>query len=233
MAFYDRHARYDSGLHYDEAPPTPKPKTRMAQVKLELDRRNDDDLHQFAETHIAEMTGNANFPTPTPAAPAFQTIYDDFCAKLTAAQQADAAAREATQLKDTARVALSQALNDRGNYVQTASGGEEAKILSAGFAVRAAAQPVGQLPAPVDFMPTMGDTPGEIDLSWSGVRGSRTYVVEYREQGTTGAWLQKMATKSRLSIDGLTSGKTYVFRVAAVGSAGQGPWSLEAARMAP
>ncbi len=129
MAFYDRGTRYDSGARYDQQPPTPK-RTRMAQVKLELDRRSDDELHQFAETHIAQMAGNASFPTPTPTAAAFQAIYDDYCAKLTASEQAEQAAREATQLKDSARVAISQALNDRGNYVQSASGGEQGSGVS-------------------------------------------------------------------------------------------------------
>lgn len=205
----------------------------MSQVKLELAARNDDDLHQFAETHIAEMAGNANFPTPSPTVLAFQAVYDDYCAKLTAFQQAALAAEAATVLKEAARVAISQALNDRGNYVQTTSGGDEAKILSSGFGVRAQPAPVGPLPAPVDFMPSMGDVPGEVDLSWSAVRGARTYVIECREQGTTGPWTSKVATKSRASVAGLTSGKIYTFRVAAVGAAGQGPWSLEAARMAP
>lgn len=233
MARYDLGtSRYDSGTRYDSQSKPPN-KKHMAQVKLGLEVRSDDDLHQFTETHIAAMTGNPNFPTPVPTTVAFQAVFDAYCAKLTAAKQAAMAAAAATALKEEARVALSLAWNDRGNYLQTTSGGEAAKIMSAAVAVRADPQPIGPLPAPVDFMPTMGDMPGEVDLSWSGVRGARTYVVEYREQGTSGAWLQKLATKSRVSVDGLTSGKTYVFRVAAVGAAGQGPWSLEAARMAP
>lgn len=232
MAFYDRGTRYDSGARYDSTPPTLK-RTRMAQVKLELAQRTDDELKAFAEAHVADMVDNANFPTPTPTVVAFVGVLDDFDAKMLAFDQAQTAAREAAQAKDDARVALSQALNDRGNYVQTASAGDEAKILSAGFGVRSPAQPVGPLPAPLDFMPSMGDMPGEIDLTWSAVRGARAYLIEWREQGTTGAWSQGMATKSRHSVTGLTSGKTYTFRVAGIGAAGQGPWSLEAARMAP
>ncbi|MGB8167694.1 MAG: fibronectin type III domain-containing protein [Chthoniobacteraceae bacterium] len=205
----------------------------MAQVKLELDRRSDDDLHQFTETHIAAMDGNANFPTPAPTTAAFQTVFDDYRAKLTAAKKAAMEAEAATALKETARATLSLAWNDRGNYLQSASGGDAAKIMSAAVGVRDEPQPIGPLPAPEDFMPTMGDAPGEIDLTWSRVRGARTYIVEYRESGTTGAWSQTFATKSRASVTGLTGGKTYTFRVAAVGAAGQSPWSLEAARMAP
>ena len=118
-------------------------------------------------------------------------------------------------------------------YVQGASEGDATKILTSGFAVRDLPTPIGPLPAPVDFMPSMGDEPGEIDLTWSAVHGAKSYLSEYREQGTAGPWLQKFGTKSRLSVTGLTSGKTYVFRVAALGAAGQSPWSLEAARMAP
>ncbi len=123
--------------------------------------------------------------------------------------------------------------NTRVNYLDDASGGSEPEILSAAVPVQGVPAPIGQLPAPGDFMPTMGDIPGQIDLSWNAVRGAKSYVIEYREQGTTGAWTQEFSTKSKHEVNGLVSGKTYVFRVLALGAAGKSPWSLEAARMAP
>ncbi len=128
---------------------------------------------------------------------------------------------------------LETATTNRGNYVDEVADGSEPIILSAAFEVRAQPAPIGQLPAPEDFMPTMGDLPGQVDLSWSAVRGAHSYVVEWREQGTAGAWAQEFSTKSKHEANGLVSGRTYVFRVLAIGAAGKGPWSLEAARMAP
>ena len=50
----------------------------------------------------------------------------------------------------------------------------------------------------------------------------------------TRVWAQKaIVTGSKATITGCTPGAICVFRVAAVGSAGQGPWSDESLKMAP
>jgi hypothetical protein len=231
MARFDQ-SRYDSGALYD-SPSIPQKPTRMAQVKLSLDERDDDNILVFADTHVAAMVGNANFPTPAPTAVIFAAALALYRQKLLAFKDATMACREAAEAKDAARAAFDLQFTGRGNYLQEASGGVAEKILSAAVGVRDLPTPIGALPAPVDFMPTMGDEPGEIDTQWSPVHGKSSYALEWREQGTTGPWSQRLGTKSKQSVQGLTSGKTYVFRVAAVGAAGQSPWSLEAAKMAP
>ncbi|MSU56755.1 MAG: fibronectin type III domain-containing protein [Pedosphaera sp.] len=51
---------------------------------------------------------------------------------------------------------------------------------------------------------------------------------------TPRVWSQKaVAPKSRATITGCTPGALCVFRVAAIGSAGQGPWSDESVKMSP
>jgi Fibronectin type III domain len=71
-------------------------------------------------------------------------------------------------------------------------------------------------------------------VSCDPVKGTQTYVVECREHVDGNAWQQaKLSTKSRNDIAGLVSGKTYAFRIAAIGAAGQSPWSDEAVCMAP
>ena len=205
----------------------------MSQVRLELDQLTDDEVEALIQTHIAEMNNNANFPTPDPSVADFAADTNPFLAAKLAAEQARQAALEATQVRETARTQAEAALTARGSYVQTKSGGDAAKILSSGFGVRDQPAPIGPLPAPVDFLPTIGDDPGEIDVTWSALRGARSYILEYKVQGTDGTWTSKVVTKSRQSVTGLTSGTVYVFRVAAVGTAGQSPWSLEAARRAP
>ena len=48
------------------------------------------------------------------------------------------------------------------------------------------------------------------------------------------SWQQaSVVTKSKTTVSGLTSGTKYWFRVAAVGTAGQGPWSDPATKLAP
>jgi len=42
-----------------------------------------------------------------------------------------------------------------------------------------------------------------------------------------------IVSKSRATVPGCTPGQKSVFRVAAVGAAGQGPWSDESVKMSP
>lgn len=80
----------------------------------------------------------------------------------------------------------------------------------------------------------MGSKEGEIDVSWDRVAGADSYVMERSPNVLPRAWdLMKIVTQSSFTATGLVSGQTYVFRMAAVGPLGQGPWSDEAKKMAP
>ena len=67
------------------------------------------------------------------------------------------------------------------------------------------------------------------------VRGLQTYVIELTEDptGLTGWRNVGITKKSNHTITGLVSGRRYWVRVAAVGAAGQGPWSEVATKVAP
>ena len=206
----------------------------MAKVKLNLATRSDSELLTFSQQHIAAMTGNANYTTPSPTAAAFLTLYNNFEGALDTAVLAATTAKEKTTLKDVARVALETGLNQRGNYVELTSAGDEAKILTSNFPVREPATPIGALPAPVDFLATMGDMFGEIDLVWSAVHGAKSYVVQHSLYLTPRVWTQAViVTGSKATVGGCPSGQICAFRVAAVGAAGQGPWSDESVKMSP
>ncbi len=234
MALYDSGVTYDSGILYDEVAPSPTPKKTMAKVKLNLRFRTDAELLTFSQQHIAAMTGNANYATPMPTAPNYLAAHDAFKSALDAAALAAETAKQKTTLKDTARTVLEANLTQRGGYVELTSLGDEAKILSANLPVRDLPAPVGAMPAPVDFLATMGDTPGEMDLVWTRVRGAKTYLVQHSHNVTPRVWTQKaVVTTSKATVTGCTPGELCVFRVAAVGSAGQGPWSDESVKMSP
>jgi hypothetical protein len=77
---------------------------------------------------------------------------------------------------------------------------------------------------------------GEVDLQWNPIRrGLKSYIIEKTtDAGAATGWTHAgISTKSKTSISGLTSGTRYWFRVAAVGTAGQGPWSDPATKTAP
>ena len=129
--------------------------------------------------------------------------------------------------------ALKDSLRFRAAYVQLVAKGAPAKITLAGFDLASEKTPVGDLPAPVNLEITLG-TAGMLKLKWKAVAGARSYIIECAEHVTPMVWTQvKVSTSSRVEVSGLISGKTYAFRVRAVGSAGEGPWSDEAVKMAP
>lgn len=100
---------------------------------------------------------------------------------------------------------------------------------------RAARSASGDLPAPSNLSASAGDHEGEIDLHWDKVARARSYVVEQSpDPPADTTWSNSaVVVKSQATIEGLTSGKKYWFRVAAVGASGQSGWSNPAAKIAP
>lgn len=71
-----------------------------------------------------------------------------------------------------------------------------------------------------------GDIKGEIDLNWDGIEIADSYVIEFTNGGPKNQWiLVDITNESKYTIKGLKPKKTYSFRVAAVNSKKQGPWS--------
>ena len=210
----------------------------MAKVKLELQDKNDGALRDFAINHKMAMTGNLNFPTPTPDAAIFDAALSAYSDKLDDIAEAEIELQTQRSEEDALRVTLDANLTGRGSYVDLAFTGIEAKILSAGFQVQAAASPTNSMPVPTGVVSSMGDNEGEIDVSCDAVPKTNTYVIECREHSETaapGTWQQaKLSSRSSTSVTGLTSGKKYAFRFRALGPNDlESPWSGETVCMAP
>jgi hypothetical protein len=85
---------------------------------------------------------------------------------------------------------------------------------------------------PESLSAAAGDTDGEINLLWEPVKGAKYYVI----QSANGSrdWKEiDIINKTIYTASQLRSGKQYRFRVAAVSSEGQGPWSEPAGKKAP
>jgi len=111
-------------------------------VKLALTGLSPAKLIEKARAIIVALTGNANFATPTP------TLLE-VTAATDAVEAADADVLNNGGKKDyLARDMRVQTLRDLltllGAYVQVTSGGDPEKILSAGYGLRKAPEPVGQ-----------------------------------------------------------------------------------------
>jgi len=207
----------------------------MGKVKLSLKTMTVTAKVQFARQVVTSLTGNATFPNPEPPLSDLTDAATNLEAAFNTANVAHQNAMEKTSLMDDADTAINNILTKLGNYVDSTSNGDEAKILSSGMSVKAKPVPIGSLPQPTALAATEGDNEGEIDLSWDKVFGARSYVVEYTPDPITPTGWKSggVSTKSSKSISSLQSGVKYWFRVAAVGAAGQGPWSDPATKYAP
>lgn len=182
---------------------------------------------QFARQVVIEMTDNVNFTSPSPtlaafgaAATAVQTAYNE---ALTARQVAKAK----TAALAEAEAGLNLLFNQIANYVQSASGGDVAKIESSGFGVaNVPAPPIGALAMPSDVVVEPSAASGTMNLDWKRVRGANSYLIERAVDAPVLDWsVAASTTKSKAVVNTMVSGKKYWLRVAAVGAAGRGPWS--------
>ena len=208
----------------------------MAKVKLELSKKTSAQKIDLGKTIVTKLTGNATFATPNPTLTAVTTAINN----LSAATADLVSARKTVEVKATAvelaEAALNSILTQLGNYVENISNGDEVKILSAGMDVRKDASATGSLPDKVASVnATIGDSAGEIVLSWDKVSGAKSYVVETALSSMDPMEWKHMlvSTRSKAEVGTLKSGSSYHIRVAAVGSVGQGPWSDPVVKVAP
>ena len=207
----------------------------MGKIKLNLRGMSVTDKVQYVRQIIAAMTGNANFPTPEPPLADITTAVNGLETAFNAANTARQNAVSLTSAMDDEEQALNALVMKLANYVENKSDGDEAKIQSAGMSVKSKPAPIGSLPAPDNFLATAGDNEGEAYLSCKPVHGANSYTARYcKDPITPEGWKPAgISTKSSMIVKGLTSGDKYWFQVAAVGAAGQGPWSDPATKYAP
>lgn len=206
----------------------------MAKVKLNLFGLTLPDKMQFATKVITAITGNANFPAPEPKIDDLQKKVDDLQAAYTKANDLRQQSYSQTALQAQVEKELDAMLNVLGNYVENASKGDEAVIKSSGMDTRAKSAPVGIPAIPQNLSAAEAAKNGEIKLKWKPVKGSKSYIVRHSTDITDATkWIQEqVVTKASALSTGLNSGTQYWYQVAAVGTAGQGPWSDPATKIA-
>lgn len=208
----------------------------MAKAKLGIDGKNAEQLHAYSSTLITTIAQPASaliYPTPEPSVADFNLTHNALGTGInliaTLESQLEAARADLPRLKEEHE----DNIRIRASYVDDTSGGDPTKIPLGGFAVAATPQPIGPLPAPEGIKATMSNFPGAIKTSCDVVDGAKTYLTQCREHVDGTAWVQCSVGPRKSENGGLTSGKIYAFRMAAVGAAGQSPWSPETTCMAP
>lgn len=207
----------------------------MAKIKLGLNRLSIPEKIGLADTVITAMTGNANFPNANPSMADLQTKRNASDNKSKDYDSKKQALDLLLTERNNAVAELETALTSEAGYVESTSGGDDAKIQSAGMDIRAQAAPVGPPAQPQNLSATAGDNDGEVDMQWDSARGAKTYEIQTSPDPITAtSWQHRSTvTKSSATIGGLPSGTRCWFRVRAVGSAGSGPWSDPATKIVP
>lgn len=186
----------------------------------------DDELLLTGTTILNAMTGNSNFPTPTPDLDEVQMLLTDFTDKLAAARKRGSP--EDTAIKDESRIPLILALQKLGYYVNSVAEGHLSTLLSSGFPTNASAT-TGLVPLMVENVKLSdGRQSGQMRLDFTSQKKVLLYEYCYRKvQIPEVEWSDRLTTSSsRMNIIApLEVGQWYEVRVRAVNSKGMGDWS--------
>jgi hypothetical protein len=190
-------------------------------------------LVEKGRNHVAMLTGNIIYAVLAPLLVALTAA----CDALDEANQEVIfnGGKIAYDNKRNCEVTLRAQITNIGEQVQVISGGDKAKILSAGFEVRRSPEPITHLDQPQDLRARLTGYMGKVALDWNVVLGARYYKV-FMTAGdptlATGWELVGSTTKSRFTLEDLVPGKYYSFRVNAVGARTESTYSDNATLMA-
>lgn len=186
----------------------------------------EDELLIAATTIVAAMTGNSNFPTPTPELTEVKILLDDFSSKLAISRKRGSP--EDTARKDESIPPLVSVLQKLGYYVNSVADGHLSTLLSSGFPTNAVAS-ARNVPSLVDNVRLSdGKQSGQMRLDFAKQAKVLLYEYCYRKvESPELEWSDRLTTtSSRLNIIApLEVGQYYEVRVRAVNTKGAGDWS--------
>lgn len=182
----------------------------------------------FGRQTVTAMTDNLNFPEPDPTLDKLSEVCTRLETAYNDAESARQIAKEKTAIQNQVEDEFDETINKMANYVETTSGGDEAKILSANMTPKSKGVRNDELPdIPQHLSVTLSDMENEMDLMWDPVDGASSYNIFMSTDGEDPTkWnFVKSSTGSMTKITGLTTGQRYWFRVAALNTNGQGAYS--------
>jgi hypothetical protein len=111
--------------------------------------------------------------------------------------------------------------------VQKVPAGDAATIELAALPVREPNAKIPRPPASEGMEARPESNPGMVTLKWTPVKKAKGYLVQFAASPTLPATFphSQALTKSKLTLNGLTSATRYWLRVAATNSAGLGDWT--------
>lgn len=177
-------------------------------------------MASFSKQVVADMTGNAHFPSPSPA---LSVIDANTLALDTAIAVVKRGIPATTADMHAKRKVLHDLLKSLGVYVEVVANQDPPNALtiakSSGMGIK-----LDPKPRPAGFRLQPTNVPGQVKLFTTSVpRGA--YKWEYTTTPAVDAsWVSVENNAAKILITGLTSASRYYFRVA-VATKSLGPWS--------
>lgn len=225
---YDSGAEYGQIAYADGDPVLPV--NDGGYVKMELSKKNNLQLADYAQGYVDDTTGNPHFTSPQPPLAEVSASVAAFTAKLNEVSSMESALRSKITERNTLRADLEKLLNACAFYVQQTSNGNKAIIQSSGLGVRNPRTNVLTLTAPTNLRLSLDSEAGQMRIQWNRVTHAMTYELQCSLDVTPRVWETIQASSRTTALKNLEVGHTYVFRVCAVGSPGRSNWSPEVKR---
>jgi hypothetical protein len=195
----------------------------MIKLKTGYDDYSADDLAHLGETVAGNLPGLVIFATLKPTAPSIQAAADALRAAIAMVGPGRAEAIE------SAFAALEGLLGDVAVNAPQIPGVTDTDLAEIGLPkVKPAVRETTVPAAPTGLEPRHGEMPGEVRgrcvPPGNNLRG---YVSQYSLDPNAGPWVDggRAANSRAFHWTGLERGKDTWFRVAAINTIGQGPWS--------
>jgi hypothetical protein len=190
---------------------------------------SDGNLESKTHSIIGNMTGNANFPTPTPSLAVVEAAAGNYSSALIKALTGN---RADVADKNAKRAELENVLRSLCTYVNLTANGDVTKLLTSGFDISKDRQSI-VLTRPENLRVENGTASGTLQISVKAVKGAHAYFHEYTTDVTMapGSWVSTTGTTSRMQFVNLQPGTVYYCRVGAIGTNNQLLYSDPVSRM--
>jgi hypothetical protein len=177
---------------------------------------------------LVAMNGNPNFPAPIPVLSDITATRNAFIAAVNTDKGGPQVAVTRRQL----RAQLAVQLRSLALYVQQTSGGDRLMLISSGYPLQKARQPVGLLPAPDNLRLARGKATGQLKARCNAVPQASSCQWRYATAAAPTVWtLADPTAAASIVLTALAPGTVYVVQVRAVGTQGPSDWSDSATLM--
>ena len=183
-------------------------------ARTSSERIKDNELTNYAQHIVSNMTTNPIYPDPKPTLGVIQnliTLYSAALLKTVDGNKVD------TANKNAARVDLTDALSSLANYVNLTAENDLVKLQSSGLDLTSLPTPVGILDAPTLKM-HFGNNAGEAGYEISSDPKATEYIILYTTlpvPENDADWHSKVVSGTKGVLTNLVHKKEHIFKAAA------------------